>query len=164
MSFHMHLRAVPAGEVRADAVWLETFMRDAWDAHAVESAAGVSTSIEKDFGVVGQLHSAAVSLDESDGGSCELAVYGGRVVDVLGGRRPPFVLLGPEEVREAAAFLDRADFDALWAMMGARLAGPGSGTDEDELRQHIRGHHVRLQGFYRRAAAAGYEVVKAFWY
>lgn len=162
MTVHMHLRAVPEGEVRADATWLETFMRDAWYAHEVESAAGVSTAIEH-FGTVSRLHLAASRLDGGPGAdAAELPVYGGRVVNAREAHGLPFVLLGAEEVRGAATFLDGADFDALWGVAGAELAASWDGADEAAAERCIRDRHLRLRGFYRRAAAAGHEVVKAF--
>ena len=164
MSFHMHLRAVPEGEVRADAAWLETFMGDAWDVLEVEYAAGVAEAIEKDFGMLHELYSATPSVDGSADPGWELPVYGGRVVNYPDHGRPPFVLLGSREVGTTAEFLDGADVDALWGVVGDKLSAPWVGFDSAQVKEYIRKHHDGLRGFYGRAAAAGHEVVKAFWY
>ncbi|WP_406864929.1 DUF1877 family protein [Streptomyces sp. HUAS MG47] len=172
MSFHMHLRAVVEGEARAEAGWLETFMRDAWDVIEVEYAAGVAAAIEKDFGKLHELYEATRVVDPDAGPEWELPVYGGRVVYRSDADRPPFMLLGASDVRAAAGFLAAADFEALWGEAGAKLAPLWKGRLEPAeaeehkalIKAHIRAHHDGLRAFYGRAAAAGHEVVKAYWY
>jgi hypothetical protein len=55
VSFHLHLRATPIGEVQEDFASLSRFMRASWEAHAEEFAAGIADSICKDFGPVNEL-------------------------------------------------------------------------------------------------------------
>ncbi|WP_405890129.1 YfbM family protein [Streptomyces sp. NBC_00133] len=167
MSFHMHLRAIRETEIQDDYSWLEEFMEAAWsDRWEAERDAGIAHAIEKDFGPVHELHTAAATLVDDDPGSrkCELPVYGGRPVYHPSHDQPPFVLLTAAEVREAADFLTTASFDALWAAAGAKIAAPYRGWDATEVKDLFLGHHESLNSFYRRAASTGHAVIKAFWY
>ncbi|MER5459189.1 DUF1877 family protein [Streptomyces sp. NPDC002668] len=163
----MHLRATRESEIQDDYSWLEEFMETAWsDRWEAERDAGIAHAIEKDFGLVSELHGAATALVDDGSGSskCELPVYGGRPVYHPSHGQPPFVLLTAAEVREAADFLATASFDALWAAAGAEIAAPYRGRDEAEVKDIYLGYHAGLGAFYGRAASTGHAVIKAFWY
>lgn len=78
--------------------------------------------------------------------------------------QPPFLILRPAQVREAADFLAAASFDDLWKAARAKVLPPFSAFDEAEVKGWFLIHHTDLQGFYTRTAATGHTVVKAFWY
>ncbi|OKK08563.1 hypothetical protein AMK26_06125 [Streptomyces sp. CB03234] len=158
MSYHLHFRAVPEGDVRDDLAWLESFMSAAWDDHPAEYRAGLATSIEKDFGLVDQLYATAGCVDR------ELPVYGGRPVEYPDGDRPPFLVLPPDQVRSAADFLAGASFEALWETAGDKIRAVFAGWDEAVVKEILLGHHRDLCAFYRRTASAGHAVVKAAWF
>lgn len=157
----MHLRAAAAAEILDDHSWLEAFMGTAWEHREVECAAGVADAIEKDFGLVHELYSASADA------AGWLPVFGGRQPAGAPDDRlthPPLVLLEPDEVRAAAAFLADVSFDELWEAAGAKiLASFGPGWAEALVLEVFQGHHRDLRAFYGRAAAAGHTVVKAGW-
>ena len=75
---------------------------------------------------------------------------------------PPFLILWPEQVGEAATFLKLASFDLLWETSGAVIS---AGRGDPALAREIHlSHHEGLVAFYRAAADAGQAVLKAFWY
>ncbi|MDQ1008793.1 hypothetical protein QFZ82_003278 [Streptomyces sp. V4I23] len=168
MSFHMHLRAAEESAVQGrDFAWLLDFMGAAWDwdVHQAEYAAGLATSVEKDFGTVHDLCQAGADLPAGAGGAWDLPVYGGHVVHDPSDGQPPFALLTAAETRTAAAFLTDVPFEALWESAGPKIhASLGPGREEGEARGIYAGHHTDLRAFYGRAAGAGQAVVKAFWY
>ncbi|MFF5498464.1 DUF1877 family protein [Streptomyces aquilus] len=167
MGFDMHLRAVQDSEVRLDHVWLEEFMGAAWDGdvHRAEWEAGIAESLSKDFGPMHDLYESAALLPEGRDGAWELPVFGGELVPGSGDEEAPFVHLSPETVRQAAAFLTHVSFDALWDAAGPKLyATFGPGWAEEDVKGIYRRHHADLGDFYRRTAADGKAVVKAFWY
>ena len=92
MGYHMHLRAVPASEVRLDHAWLEEFMLTCWDSdvHPAEYAAGIAVSIQKDFDSVNGLYETAGPLPEAPDSAWELPVYGGDLVHHPAEEQPPF--------------------------------------------------------------------------
>ncbi|MFF0295259.1 DUF1877 family protein [Kitasatospora sp. NPDC004614] len=159
MSYHLHLRAVPPADVRPDGAWLEAFMWASWADHHNECTAGIADSIEKDFGRVNQLYTGTPDGPEDAADPSGLPIYGGELV--FHGDGPPFVILRPDRVREAALFLRTADFDALWTASGTALQDCG---DLALDRENYLSHHHGLATFYRTAARSGNAVVKAFWF
>ncbi|GAA2745978.1 DUF1877 family protein [Kitasatospora cinereorecta] len=139
---------------------METFMLTAWSNHQEEYTAGIADSIEKDFAGVNQLYTGAPDGPEDAGDPSGLPVYGGELVPCEDG--PPFVILRPHQVGEAAAFLNAADFDSLWDASGAAISSTWGDTTLD--REIYLSHHEGLRAFYRTAAQAGQAVIKAFWY
>lgn len=91
-----------------------------------------------------------------------LPVYGDRPVFDPLTNQPPFVILGPAEVRKASEFLQTTSFDELWQSAPTELARPYIGCDETEVKDMFLGHHDNLRTFYGRAAMTGHAVVKAF--
>ncbi|MEU8679168.1 DUF1877 family protein [Streptomyces sp. NPDC048560] len=168
MSFHMHLRAVDHAAVRSDHAWLEEFMGAAWDwdVRRAEHDAGVSTSVQKDFGSLHEFYEAAGRLSEGPDSRWELPVFGGEIVHHgPADEKPPFVRLAPDATRCAAAFLADFPFDAAWDSAGPALrAAFGPGWAEEDVRGIYAQHHTGLTAFYGRTATAGKAVVKAFWY
>jgi len=155
----MHLRAVPPAEIRPDEAWINAFMRTAWDNRREEYAAGTAVSIEKDFAGVNQLYTGAPDGPEDAADPSGLPIFGGELVPCEG--QPPFVILHPHQVAEAAAFLDANDFDSLWDASGTALWATGEAALDREM---YLDHHQGLAAFYRAAAHAGQAVIKAFWY
>ncbi|MFJ9419092.1 DUF1877 family protein [Streptomyces sp. NPDC101227] len=167
MSFHMHLRAVENSEVRHDHAWLEEFMGAAWDwdVRRAEHDAGIANSIEKDFSSVHELCEAGSGLPEGQGGTWELPIFGGDIIDHPAHEKPPFVHLTPDTTRRAAAFLTDVSFDVLWESAGRQLrAAFGPDWAEEDVKGIYAWHHAGLRAFYHRTAVAGKAVVKAFWY
>lgn len=164
----MHLRATEESALDGrDFAWLLDFMSAAWDwdVRRAEYAAGVATSVEKDFDTVHDLCRAGADLPAGAGGAWELPVFGGHVVHDPADGQPPFALLTAAGTRRAAAFLTDVPFEALWESAGPRIeAWFGPGWDEGEVQDIYAGHHRDLRAFYGRAAGAGQAVVKAFWY
>ncbi|MEU6671246.1 DUF1877 family protein [Streptomyces sp. NPDC046727] len=164
MSVHMHMRAVAESEIRDDHSWLAAFMREAWEKQPAEYAAGIAVSIDKVWGAVNDLYAAADALDADAAKPWELPIYGGRPVahsTDADPSNPPLGILEPPGVAQAAGFLTSVSFDELWNVASAELVWPG--RDEAQVRQEFLDCHLRLQGFYARAAAAGHAVIRAVW-
>ncbi|MFE0463435.1 DUF1877 family protein [Kitasatospora sp. NPDC058965] len=159
MSFHLHLRAVPPAELRPGSPWTTAFMLAAWGNRREECAAGTAESIEKDFAGVHQLYTGAADGPADTGDPSGLPIFGGELVPHEDG--PPFLILHPHRVAEAAAFLSAADFDSLWEAAGTALRATG---DPEVDRDLYLSHHRGLAAFYRTAADTGHAVIKAFWY
>ncbi|MFC9294459.1 DUF1877 family protein [Streptomyces sp. NPDC057011] len=164
MSIQMHLRAIAQSEIRDDHTWLAAFMREAWENHPAEYAAGIADSIDKVWSSVDRLYAAADALAVDADKPWTLPIYGGRPVAHRADAdtsNPPLMILEPTGVSRAARFLAGVPFDELWSIAGAKLGVYG--PDEAEVRQEFLHHHTDLRGFYGRAAAAGHAVVKAVW-
>ncbi|TXS56564.1 DUF1877 family protein [Streptomyces sp. t39] len=164
MSYHMHLRAVPAEEVPQDFEGLTTFMGTAWDALAEERAAGIATAVEKDFGLIDDFYATAAGGPDTAGGAYGLIVFGGEVVRHPEEERPPFAVLSPEGTTDAAAFLDGIAFDAFWDGAGTTFRAPFARWEEADVKKIFELHHRDLRAFYRGAADRRHAVVKAFRY
>jgi hypothetical protein len=156
----MHLRALPSAEIRPDGPWIEAFMLAAWSNHRDEYSAGIADSIEKDFAGVNHLYTGAPDGPENPGDPSGLPVFGGELVPR--GDGPPFLILHPRQVAEAATFLHAADFDSLWEARGAAISS--NWGDPTQAREIYLSHHAGLLAFYQAAAQAGQAVLKAFWY
>lgn len=135
-------------------------MLAAWANHREEYTRGIADSIEKDFAGVSQLYTGAPDGPEDAGDPSGLAVYGGELVPREDG--PPFLILQPHQVGEAAAFLNAANFDSFWDASGAALSAIWG--DPAFAREIYLSHHEGLVAFYQTAAQAGQAVIKAFWY
>ncbi|WP_160160978.1 DUF1877 family protein [Actinomadura sp. K4S16] len=135
-------------------------MLAAWAKHQEEYAAGIADSIEKDFAEVHQLYTSASGGPPDAGDSNGLPIFGGDPVPREDG--PPFLILRPEQVGEAATFLKLASFDLLWEASGAVISA--SWGDPTLAREIHLSHHEDLVAFYQAAADAGQAVLKAFWY
>ncbi|MBF9067079.1 DUF1877 family protein [Streptacidiphilus sp. NEAU-YB345] len=135
-------------------------MLTAWSNHQEEYAAGIADSIEKDFEGVNHLYTGDPDGHEGAGSPSGLPVFGGDLVPHEDG--PPFVILQPVQVKEAAAFLNAADFDSLWDASGAAISAPWG--DLTLAREIYLSHHEGLVAFYQTASQAGNAVIKAFWY
>jgi hypothetical protein len=158
------MRAVAESEIRDDHTWLAAFMREAWENHPAEYAAGISVSIDKVWDAVNDLYAAADGLDAEAGKLWTLPMYGGRPVAHSPDAVPSNPLLGilePPGVSQAAGFLASVSFDELWDVASAKLVW--SGWDEAQVRQEFLDHHRHLRGFYGRAATSGHAVVRAVW-
>ncbi|MFI8963560.1 DUF1877 family protein [Streptomyces sp. NPDC053493] len=159
---HLHLRAAAERDIQDDHAWLSAFMGASWDHIEIEHAAGVADAVEKDFST---LHGLYGTSPDTDAG---LPVLGGRQPAGAPADRypdPPLMLLAPDEVGRAAAFLAGASFDGLWSRAGAgihRSFGPD--WPEEQVRKIFEDHHESLSAFYARAAAAGHTVIKAGWF
>ena len=161
----MHLRATVPEEVPEGFSSLDDFMWAAWEAHPEECEAGIAESIEKDFRQVHDLYTRGQDRDDVIGAAGELAIFGGRHVHGPTRDDPPFVILGPTDVRGVAEFLRTVSFDERWQVAGVELSRPYVGWDDsDAARTTFLEHHEGLRAFYGRAALAGHAVVKAFWY
>ncbi|MHA6764852.1 DUF1877 family protein [Streptacidiphilus sp. PAMC 29251] len=156
----MHLRAAPPEEIHADGAWVEAFMLAAWADHQEEYTAGIADSIAKDFAGVNHLYTGAPDGPTDPGNPSGLPIFGGELVPREDG--PPFLILHPQHVGEAAAFLEAASFDALWDASGAAISA--SLGDPTLAREIYLSHHEGIVRFYRAAAGAGQAVIKAFWY
>ncbi|MHA6757854.1 DUF1877 family protein [Streptacidiphilus sp. PAMC 29251] len=152
MSYQLHLRAVPAAEIKPTNEWLEEFMLAAWSNRQEEYAAGIAYSIKKDFAAVNRLYTVA-------GSPSSLPIYGGDPVTCQ--INPPFLIMKPEQVRKASAFLDKVHFEALWGNVGGAISE--SWEDSTIARSAFLAHHEGLTAFYRAATQAQQSVVKAFW-
>lgn len=173
MSFHLHLRAVPADGLPATYQELADLMWAAWEDHATEYAAGVAESVEKSFGHLDDLYTEGAAGDVRS----RLAVFGGRVVAAPDRTQPPITVLDPVQVGEVAQFLRTVSFDALWQMAVERAA-PYAGPPTDGVpypggtalcpaydpRSDFLAHHQGLAAFYDRAALRDRAVVKALWF
>ncbi|GAA2154180.1 hypothetical protein GCM10009760_52820 [Kitasatospora kazusensis] len=158
----MHLRAVPQDEIQPQSGWLATFMQNSWRREE-EFTTGIACAIEKDFDDVEQLYTGSAEGAGDVGGPAALPVFGGSSVDSEVG--PPFLIMTPLQVKQAAEFLEAAAFDVLWSASKEAIFGPrGSYAYEAEIEAIFLQHHQGLLSFYRQAAGAGHSVVKAFWF
>jgi hypothetical protein len=159
VSYHLHLRAVPAADAGLGSTQLAALMEAAWTARAAEIDAGLAASVEKTFASVHHLYTGAPDGGGDTGEPSGLPVFGGRLVPQDDG--PPFVVLDPAQVRSAAEFLTAASFHALWQARRTELALTGDPAIDRQIHQV---DHQALTTFYRSAARAGDAVVKAFWF
>ncbi|WP_229847773.1 DUF1877 family protein [Kitasatospora griseola] len=163
MSFHMHLRAVPQSDIQPDGKWLSTFMRNSWRDSQEEFTAGIATAVEKDFDEVNHLYTGSADGTGDPNAPATLPVFGGTTIDSEVG--PPFLIMTPLQVKQAAAFLEAASFEDLWTASKDGIFGPlGSFMYEAEAEAIFLQHHNDLLSFYRQAAGADHSVVKAFWF
>ncbi|BAJ26732.1 MULTISPECIES: hypothetical protein [Kitasatospora] len=159
MSFHQQFRAVPPTELVVEPEWLAAFTTAAWRRFEEECAAGIATAIEKDFAAHALLYTGGVEVPDDPADVRTLPVFGGEAVFRADGQ-PPFLVLAPDAVARAAAYLAGVDFDALWAVAGGEIRVLG-GSAAEEKAHRLYGHRD-LAEFYGRSAAAGHAVVKAF--
>lgn len=164
MSFHTHLRATGAGEVPEDFASLSDFMWDSWDLAAEGFAAGISMSIQKDFNAVDSLYTGVTCHSKGASLPNTLPIYGGRLISNAAKDQPPFVILDPPQVREAAEFLETVSFDGLWQAAPPEVTRPYQGWDEAEVKNIFIGYHDKLRAFYKRATLAEQAVIKAFYF
>ncbi|WP_067280148.1 DUF1877 family protein [Streptomyces jeddahensis] len=162
MSINMQLRATPESEIREDWTWLAEFMGGALDHFQDELRAGIAEMVEYHFHALHEVYRAAYEPQGS--WEWELPIFGGSPVFEATRDHPPFVILRPAVVREAADFLTTASFDDLWEAARPTVLPPFSAFDEAEVKGWFLGHHTDLHAFYSRTASAGQAVVKAFWY
>ncbi|MEV8567420.1 DUF1877 family protein [Streptomyces sp. NPDC051322] len=156
MSRAYHLRSVSAAALTYDPDWLAAQFADDWDDLQSLCAVHLAGVLQQDFADVDRLYTAP---GQDRAGS--LPVLGGRTVPHHDGRLPPFAVLTPPGVKEAAAFLIGVSFDSLWQAVRTELTAPyGSRVPESEVREHFSRTHEGLAGFYARAAHEERSVVK----
>jgi hypothetical protein len=146
--FHLHLRAVTPdelAELEDDYTELTDFMLDAWDDHEEEAEDGMAASLCRNSHRIARLYG------EGDG---RLPVYGGSTHRDPEEVDPPVLVMSPDEVRRAAAFLSAFPIEELTAHHREL------GLDEDDDLDS----HDDLLDFYQDAADSGDAVIKAFWY
>ncbi|MFE1953623.1 hypothetical protein ACFW9D_24510 [Streptomyces sp. NPDC059524] len=155
MGFHMHLKAVVVEQPPQDFDALAELFAAAYDRGFPTDE--IEDLIHKDFFQIDTLCKAA-SPDEAG----ELVIFGGAPVHPpAGSPEPPFVVLDPDGVRAAAAFLASSSFERLWEAGGAAVAERW-GRPEDEIRSAFESHVTGLRDTYGRAAALGLAMAKHF--
>jgi hypothetical protein len=164
MSVEMQLRAVPESEIRENWDWLEQFMGAACEDERFqeERQAGIAEAVEYHFHALHEVYAAAHTPTGPQ--TWELPVFGGSPVHCADHSRPPFVILRPAHVREAARFLATVSFDDLWEAARPKVLPPFAAFDEAEVKDWFLTHHTDLHAFYSRTATTDDAVVKAFWY
>ncbi|MET9515945.1 DUF1877 family protein [Streptomyces sp. NPDC002994] len=163
MSFYFHLRSVPPADLTNDRDRLQALFEDDWDVIRARCRAGTEAVLDKDYLDFERLYVGTSPPDRpGPPGPEALPVLGGRPVYYPGHKLPPFLVMTPPQVAEAAAYLATVSFDALWQAGHEELtARYGQPYDPSEVRDHFAGHHAELRAFYARAAAAeGHAVVK----
>ncbi|MGW3660004.1 DUF1877 family protein [Streptomyces sp. NPDC005151] len=164
MSIEMQLRAMPESEIREDWTWLEEFMGAAgdFDRFQAERRAGIAEAVEYHFHALHEVYAAKYARQGPH--DWELPVFGGSPVYHATYDRPPFLILRPAQVCEAARFLAAASFDDLWEAARPKVLRSFSAFDEAEVKGWFLTHHTDLRAFYSRTASTDNAVVKAFWY
>ncbi|MET7683347.1 DUF1877 family protein [Streptomyces sp. NPDC005423] len=152
MSVHLHFRAAPAEAIVEDHAWLTRFMLAAWERHSEEFDAGIATSINKDFDHVHLLYTGA--SEGACGEPDSLPIEGGHVVRDPTDANPPFLILGPAQVRATAAFLRTVSFDTRWNVGVPELSSAIPAWNEARERNLYRDYHHDLRDFYQTAASA----------
>lgn len=156
MNHRYHLRSVPAATLTYDPDWLAAQFADDWDDLQALCAAHLAGVLQKDFTDVDRLYTA-----HGSGHAGSLPVLGGRAVPHPDDGLPPFAVLTPPGVEEAAAYLIGVSFDSLWPTVRRELTAPyGPVVPEAQIRDHFARTHEGLTAFYARAADEGRSVVK----
>lgn len=160
MNMYFHLRAVPPAALRNSTAWLQRLFEDDWDTVRRRLDLNREELLDNHYLDHDRLY-ACTPPHHVETGPWGDVVLGGRPVFPADRDRPPFLVLTAARTARVAAFLAKADFDALWRPARDSLLPRYGGLEaEPQTRCAFASAHRDLTAFYTRTAESGDAVVK----